>query len=255
MLRRGADLQALVADQKHLTFYGRTVGVASLEQGSHETLYRLARLQGNSSIADMPDSAVAPLADAVARDGFKPVHYARWETDTSEIDALMALAQKAKLPAPYRLAWLTPESPTSLCAALGETALDCGVLPPQIPTLTGAYQPGACAMAVTPEGRVASCAAAASYLHPDHPQGRTVCWWGMLATAQDHRGRGLSLSLSAWVMHRMHDVFGFTRFFTGVEPGNSASEAICRKMRLAHRGRSILGIADPSLLASGRMTK
>lgn len=53
-------------------------------------------------------------------------------------------------------------------------------------------------------------------------------------------------------MHRRH---GFTGAMTGVEPGNRASEAICRRMGFAPRGLSIVGMADPTRLPGGRMTK
>lgn len=110
-------------------------------------------------------------------------------------------------------------------------------------------------MALDRDGAVAGCAAAASFLHPDHPDGRQMCWWGMLAVHPDHRGQALSVLLGAQAIVDMADRHGFSTFFTGVEPGNAPSEAICTKMCLAHQGRSILGVADPSLVPGGRMTK
>jgi RimJ/RimL family protein N-acetyltransferase len=110
-------------------------------------------------------------------------------------------------------------------------------------------------MAKTSDGRVAACAAAASLLHPEHPDGASTCWWGMLAVHPEHRGQALSLTLGAMAMLRMREVYGFTTFFTGVTPGNTASEVICRKLGLAHEGRSIVALADPALLPDGQMTK
>jgi RimJ/RimL family protein N-acetyltransferase len=53
----------------------------------------------------------------------------------------------------------------------------------------------------------------------------------------------------------MMERYGFTRVFTGVEPGNAASEAVCTRVGLTPVGTSTLGVADPTVLTSGRMTK
>jgi len=75
------------------------------------------------------------------------------------------------------------------------------------------------------------------------------------ATHPGRRGDRLSLLLGAHALMEMHRRFGFTGAMTGVAPGNRASEAICRRMGLAPRGLSIVGMADPALLPGGRMTK
>jgi RimJ/RimL family protein N-acetyltransferase len=110
-------------------------------------------------------------------------------------------------------------------------------------------------MACDALGDVVACAAAAAFHHADHALGSAECWWGMLATRADHRGRSLALIPGAQAMCHMHDLHGFTRFFTGVEPGNPPSEAVCTRMGLVRTGLSTLGLADPSLLPGGRMTK
>jgi len=110
-------------------------------------------------------------------------------------------------------------------------------------------------MAVDRDGKVAACAGAAAFLHPDHPKGGEECWWGMLATHPDWRGARLSLRLGAEVMIAVHRDHGFTRFFTGVEPDNATSEAICTHAGLHRTDMSVLTVADPALLPGGRMTK
>lgn len=158
------------------------------------------------------------------------------------------------LPDGLTLEWLAADTRAATRQSLARCALDCGVLPPVLTVLSGKTQPGVCAMACDAEGDVVACAAAAAFLHPDHPLGGVECWWGMLATRADHRGRSLALILGAQAMCRMHDNFGFTRFFTGVEPGNRPSEAVCARMGLARDGMSILALTDPGLLHGGRMT-
>jgi RimJ/RimL family protein N-acetyltransferase len=77
----------------------------------------------------------------------------------------------------------------------------------------------------------------------------------MLATHPEWRGARLSLLLGAHALAAMMERYGFTRVFTGVEPGNAASEAVCTRVGLTPVGTSTLGVADPTVLTSGRMTK
>ena len=77
----------------------------------------------------------------------------------------------------------------------------------------------------------------------------------MLATHDTRRSESLSIILGAEVLIEMHERYGFTEFFTGVEAGNAPSEAVCTRMGLRNTSQSILSVADPSLLPGGRMTK
>jgi hypothetical protein len=182
-------------------------------------------------------------------------HYVKWEGADDALATARSLLAAQALPADLALSWLNGETPETLREGLAETALLCGVLPPAFDVLSGDTQPGVACLAHDGAGRVVSCAAAASYLHPGHPMGARQCWWGMLATHPGRRGERLSLLLGAHALLEMNRRFGFTGAMTGVEPGNAASEAICRRMGLAPRGLSILGMADPALLPGGRMTK
>lgn len=248
-------MRELTKNDARFHYYGRTVGVVTPDAAPLEVLVALARLQGNASYQDMADSEVTDLRATFDAMGLSTVHYARWETGENALTVAHKAAHTIPLPAGYTLAYLTPDTPADLRGKLADTALECGVLPPSLAVLSGAEQPGVCAMALDQAGDVAACAAAASVLPPAHPDAQITCWWGMLATAPAHRGKALSLHLGAKVMIAMHETYGFERFFTGVVPGNAASEAVCRKLGLAHRGRSILGVADPGLVPGGRMTK
>lgn len=56
-------------------------------------------------------------------------------------------------------------------------------------------------------------------------------------------------------MLHMNTRFGYTRVFTGIEPGNAASESLCARMALGPDGTSVLSVADASQLPGGRVTK
>ena len=255
LLARGAALHRVTASDPTRTYYGRTVGLTGLEAGDLDLLGDLALLQGNASFAKVPDASIPGLiGDSEAR-GLKPVHYARWEGGPDALARAQQIIRDTPLPADLTLGRVTAETPAPVRLAVAEMALECGVLPPSFAVLSGTIRPGVACFAMEPSGRVVSLAGAAAHLHPDHPDGRTECWWGMLATRADRRGARLSLLLGAQAMAAMADRYGFTRVFTGIEPGNAASEAVCARVGLTPVGTSILGVADPTVLTSGRMTK
>lgn len=77
----------------------------------------------------------------------------------------------------------------------------------------------------------------------------------MLATHPARRGNRLSLVLGAHALIDMETRFGFRAFMTGVEPGNTPSEAVCARVGMSRGDLAIIACTDPLALASGRMTK
>jgi hypothetical protein len=255
ILRRGRNMYDVVGDGPQFTYYGRTVGLATPSDGSMKKLAGLARLQGNSNYGCVPNNDVPAMIDAASAEGLKPMHYARWEGAENAVAAARDLLASQALPDGLRLVQLDDTTPPNLQASFAQTALACGVLPPSLAALTGRIKPAVTLMACTADGQVASCAAASGFFSPNHPDSRTECWWGMLSTHPDWRGHRLSMILGAQTLINMHEAHGFSRFMTGVEPGNTASEAVCIHMGLECSENSILGVADPALVPGGRMTK
>ncbi|MDU8912617.1 N-acetyltransferase [Aestuariicoccus sp. MJ-SS9] len=255
LLRRGRALFEILKDEPGYTYYGRTVGLATPGDGGIARLAALARLQGNSNISRLPDDILPELVAATEAAELTPAVYARWVGAEDAIRAARRIVEETSLPPGLTAMWLTPETPRPVLDAFAETALSCAVLPPSLEVLTGCLRPGLTRIAVAEDGSVASCAAAAAYLHPGHPHGATECWWGMLATAERWRGHRLSLRLGAEALLEMRARHGFTTFFTGVEPGNAPSEAVCARIGLQKEPFATLGVADPSLVPGGRMTK
>jgi len=143
----------------------------------------------------------------------------------------------------------------ALVASLADMCIECGVLPTSGDVLRGCIIPSVCLVAVDRMGRAVSCATSATYAYPDHPALGRQAWWSMLATAPARRGQRLALILGAMAMQAMHEVSGLRDFMTGIETGNTASEALCSRLGLAPGGHVIVGCSDPASLASGRMTK
>lgn len=255
LLAQGLSLFDIVRDDPRFTYYGRTVGLAGPSEGTMSLLASLTRLQGNSHYAAVPNTEMTQLCSEAGSQGLSVVRYARWEGATEAHATATAILRDHALPDDLTLHRVQSDSPTDILRLLSEVALACGVLPPSGAVLRGRTRPGLALLATDRAGRPVACAGAASYLHPDHPMGRTQCWWGMLATHPDRRGERLALILGATALREAQARFGFSQVFTGVEPGNAASEAVCRRMGLVPADTSTLSVADASLLPGGRMTR
>ena len=252
ILRRGRALRDILAPWPRYSYYGRVVGITSLDDETLDDMVALARVQGNSSCTAVPDDAVPQMARTLKEQGLTPLHYAKWEGDG---DAARRIIETQALPRDLRLVQVDARTPGSVLESLADMALDCGVLPMCSDVLRGLLQPSVCFVALDGQGRVVSCAASSAYAHREHPLCGDQAWWGMLATAPDRRGEKLALILGAWAMNEMAAKFGYGRFMTGVQPGNGASESVCAKMGLARRGASIVVSADPVSLGPGNLTK
>lgn len=254
VLARGRAMYDLLRDDPRYTYYGRAVGLATAQDGTLQQLRALVQLQGNGTNNDVPRDDVDAMSANLSALGLSVTRYVRFEGGAEALSAARSLRDTA-LPDDLSLVWITPDLPQPARQAFADMALDCGVLPPSLEMLSGALKPGLACMAVDGAGRAVSCAAAASYLHPDHRDGSSVCWWGMLATRPERRGERLSLLLGALTLTEMAERHGFHRFMTGVVDGNAASEAVCKRMGLTDTGRDIVVVADPAQLPGGRMTK
>lgn len=255
LLERGAYAFDLLRHDPRFTYYGRIVGLASPESGAISTLSALTRLQGSSHYASVPNADLPRHTEAARAQGLSITHYARWEGGKASRDTAETILRAHPLPDDLTPEWIDADAPPERLAALAEVALPCGVLPPAGAVLRGVARPGLALIARDRDGKPVACAGAAAYLHEAHPEGRAECWWGMLATHPARRGQKLALILGAMTIQAMHVRYGFSRVFTGVEPGNIASEAVCGRLGLTPADTSTLSVADAELLPGGRMTK
>ena len=255
LLRRGQALAVLTRDDSRYSYYGRAVGLVEPADGDIDQLAALAVAQGNSNYSAVPSAQVAGIiSDLEARD-LVPLHYAKWEGAETALTAAQQVADSVPLPGDLTIVRVDATTPFAQLQSFADMALACSVLPMSGDMLRGNSKPAICLLAVDPQSNVVSCAAAASFAHPDHATYGGQAWWGMLATDPARRGQRLALILGAQAMLQMNTEFGYCDFMTGVEPGNAPSEAVCRRMGLAPQGYSVIGCADPRALASGRMTK
>lgn len=255
LLKRGRALSELLKHDKRYSYYGRTVGVATMEDADLDTLSALVRAQGNSNCATVPDDKCMSYTSHLKAQGLVPLVYRKWEGSGAPLEAARDIINSVPLPGDVTLLCVTPQTPVHLLNSAARMALGCGVLPTCGAALRGQLQPAVTFVAVDRAGNVVSMAASSAYTHPDHPSLSGQAWWGMLATLPVRRGQSIALVLGAHAIVEMERRFGFRSFMTGVEAGNTPSEAVCSKMGLTSQGMSIVGCADPGALSGGRMTK
>ncbi|WP_135505896.1 GNAT family N-acetyltransferase [Roseovarius aestuariivivens] len=253
LLIRGHACFRILRDDPRFSYYGRAVGLAAPERDTLGLVTALTRLQGVGSIARIPDQDMPSLRAQLEDEGLSVTHYARWSGGAAAIRAARAWCRDVPLPDDLTLHRIDADSPPDTLEKLAEVSLACGVLPITGPVLRGITRPGTGFVAVDAAGVPVASAGAAAYLHPDRDGGE--CWWGMLSTDPTRRGQRLALRVGAEVLLDITQRFGFTRVFTGIEPGNAASEAVCARMGLVREDASVLSTADPGQMPGGRMTK
>jgi len=254
LLRRGRAMFELLKDDPRYTYYGRTVGIALPTDANIAMLRALASLQGAGHYAAVPLDQAPALAATLAGLGLSVSTYHSWTGQQSALDAAARVLAQYSLPADLRVITITESSPHEDLQKLAQIAALTSVLPPIGAILRGQLRPGVGLVAVDAQGMPVSCAAGAQVYHPDHPSLGSQAWWGMLSTHPDRRGQRIALILGAMAMQAQHSRFGHSDFMTGIQPGNTPSEALCAKLGLAPNGMTTVTVVDPVALPSGKLT-
>ncbi|MEQ9258947.1 MAG: hypothetical protein RIG84_07590 [Roseovarius sp.] len=168
----------LFADDPGCSYYGRTVGLVTPEDGDLDRLCALARVQGNTNYSTVPDGDVPALSDGLKARGLMPMHYAKWEGDETALAAARHIVETRALPADLALLRLDAATPPRVLSSLATMALACGVLPICGDALRGLGRASVCLVAQDVRGEVVSCAAASAFAHPEHPSQAGQAWWG-----------------------------------------------------------------------------
>lgn len=251
MQAKARALWSLLGDDPRYHYHGRFVGRDGTDPESVEAFLALASLQGASISCFVPEDEASTLAATFQSRGFGTDEWRILLGGDSAISVSRGIVRDLKLPPDLRLAELTADSPESLIDNFEEEALKHGVLPPAFAALTGVSRPGIALMALDTDGKVAAMSGAVMQYHADNPR-RDVAWWGMLATRDDQRGRGLARLLGAQVVVDMVDRYGTGKFFTGVRHDNAVSQHICRSLGVTDAGMCGIAASDP---AFGMITK
>lgn len=255
VLRKGLAMHALTRHLPDATYYGRGVGILRPDPAGLELLRSLVTLQGVANIYDVPEGQRKAVMAELEDQGYSLTRYANWLSGADTLTVARRIVDEIPLPEDVTVTVIDAGTAHTTLAGLADVSLSVGVMPIAGPMLRGTLKPGVGVVALDRDGRAVSCAAAASFAHPDHTEFGGLAWWGMLATRSDRGGQGLALILGATAMLAMAERFGVTRFFTGVQQGNIASEKVCGRCGLAPVENAILTVVDASALKGGKLTK
>jgi hypothetical protein len=252
--RRALALWHLVRDDPRFSFYGRYVSVIGDEDDSLDRLISLAHLQGVSVAQYFPTARYQTAQRRMEDHGLKPT---RWELLQGREEAIRKarkiLASHA-LPQEITLEEVTGE--TSF-ARLKETSVlmaGAGLMPIPGELMRGRVKPGVMLLACDQMGAVIATATARMIFHEKSHHANDA-FWGLLATREDHRGKGLALHLGAQAMVMVVERFGATGFFAGVGADNKASNALCARLEVRPSDYIGLACSDPESFKRDSITK
>lgn len=111
LLKRGRALSQLLKHDKRFSYYGRTVGVATTEDGDLDTLTALVRAQGNSNCAAVPDDECLRYTSELRARGLAPLVYRKWEGTGAPLEAARKIVNNVPHPDDVTPLCVTPETP------------------------------------------------------------------------------------------------------------------------------------------------
>lgn len=253
--RRSLAFFELTRGDPRFTYYGRGVGLVDYRAEDTPLLTDLITLLGTSHFSDVGEAALDEVRAGLHGRGIRTTHFRKWYGGPASLAAAEAILAERPCSDDLRIVLTGPDTPADDMARLADAAAGVGVMCPAGAVLRGRVRAGVGVVAVDRDGRAVACAGAAGFCHPDHPREGATAWWGMLGTVPERRGAGLSLILGATAMRCMAARFGYSSFFTGIEPGNAASEAVTAKLALAPSDRHVISAVDPAALDGGRLTR
>lgn len=252
--RRAAHLWSVVQDDPRFFSHGRDVGDAYPSKDDVNLQASLAHLLGASGASGVPLECLEARTARLSAEGLNVDIYQLWTAAAPAIDIARKVLGQYDLPAGLSLSEVTPDTPPDLLEKVSEVTAECGVLLPRGAFMRGLERPAICLFAQTADGEPVATSAAVAQFHPDSPKGG-VAWWGMLATRDAWRRKGLSFLLGAKAIVEMHERHGFTHFQTGIRADNVPSQKICGRLGLAPDGNHDVIAIDMAVLSGGRITK
>ncbi len=255
LLRRGQAMFEVLGGDPRFDYYGRTVGVVSPADAPLSTVFRLAQLQGASHFYSISleetDDCVAQAQAA----GFSANVYRHWKGSERPLEAARSIAAQTSLPGGLELVWIDQDTSTETLEALADATGSVGVMLLAGNVLRGISRNSAICVAQDATGRVVSCAASCQNIEIGHSMHGGEFWWGMLTTRTEARGARLSMALGARALLAAHERYGAERFFTGVQPGNAPSEAVCARMGFSKAPCNVISMVDAAALPGGKLTR
>ncbi len=255
MMRRAETLWPLVKHHPYLGTHGRAVAVAPHAPDALAMVVALTKLVGVSACDGVAGDEVADWEAKLAAEGLKVDSYAKWQSAPDTLECATKIQHIQKLPDGMHCVVVDRETPAESLVALSNMMMDeAGVLLPNGRVMRGIDSESICLMAHDANHRPVASAGSVALFEKTNAEG-SAAWWGLLATASKHRGKGLALRLGAEAMLKMNEKYGTTLFFTGIRDGNKPSEKLCSKLGMTNTGVRIIIAIDPNAFSNSQVTK
>jgi len=158
------------------------------------------------------------------------------------------------LPGELEIVVVDTGTSTGLAADLAAMSIACGVMPVPGSAMRGVSGDDVCLIAVDSGGKAVATASSYMSNHPHSPH-TTDAFWGMLATREDWRGKGIALALGAHSIVWMWENLGARSFNTGLTADNTASIELCAKSGVIPSEWTFIGCVDPDVFGSSSITR
>ncbi|HEY5080876.1 MAG TPA: GNAT family N-acetyltransferase [Bauldia sp.] len=254
MQRIANALWPLLKGDPRYAYEGRFVGLDRPDLAGVEVLAALAGTQGGTASFFVDAGGENPITSALQARGYTTDRWDHLMAGEAGIAISRDIVDHYSLPTGLKLHEVGRATTEAQMQSFAEMALSCGVLLPAGRALRGETRNSVFYVLLDATGEPVSCSGAVLRNQPGSPFA-DASWWGMLATREDMRGRGLSLYLGALAMVTMADRFGARRFYTGVRTDNAVSQKLCRRLGLGDHGLTVMAVLDPARFGNTKMTR
>ena len=250
LLRRGEDLWRVAKENPRYAYYGTVVSLSDPQEDCADVLASLARLQGLGMCFYFPREEASALLISLEEQGFRTAESLFHRGGQAAYEASKSLLASKPAPADLRIMALDRSTPSDTIRATVELCQTCGLSSMPGEVMRGIASPGINLVALGPDGVPVATAASYAMHAPDTPKAREA-FWGVLATREDYRGRGLAAWLGAMAIVHMWENEGMRGFNTGIKAENAASRAACAKLGIVDTDWVTAFCFDDARLAAG----
>ncbi|MCP5083743.1 MAG: GNAT family N-acetyltransferase [Alphaproteobacteria bacterium] len=254
LAKRGNKLWMLLCNDPKYSFYGRMVSLCGPGDDAVARCAALANLQGAMSCQYYPANQADAFCAELESLHLNSSRYEQCRGEATAIEICRQTASNAALPDSVTLTEISNGSSVGQIRSVAELSLSCGVMPVPGWAMRGESRDGVCLVLEDEAGDAVATASSYMCNHPESPRGKDA-FWGMLATREDWRGRGVAQVLGAEAIVRMADRYGAESFNTGVTADNAASLALCAKLGVTPSKWTFIGCVDPSTFGHGQITR
>lgn len=254
LMQRGNQLWELLRDNPRYSSYGRMVSLCEPDARALDQTVALVRLQGATSCQYYPADTADRFCAAIEAGGLRTSRYEQCRGEAGALAASRRVLDDSALPDELTLVAVDKDTSSELVADLAALSIACGVMPVPGTAMRGQSRRGICLAAVDAAGKVVATASSYMSNHPESAHANDA-FWGMLATHEDWRGKGIAKVLGAHSIVWMWENLGARSFNTGITADNAASLAMCAKLGVTPSQWTFIGCMDPDAFGTGSITR